>query len=1440
MVKQDLLTRLGRIPVLNHKLLSLLFLLTFSFNGFGQVAQIVCNDHVQISLDGDCQAVIRPDMILEGPILTYAPPFRINIGGNNVTNNNTNAPIITRPGFYNVTVTNSQGNYCWGTISVEDKLPPVVDCACPEGNTDVACEFACVDEDAFNAGTLDFPKPVATDACSAVTTQFSDRLIVRGNQGCEGRTIIRTWIFSDAAGNKTTCVSEYRFVPADLDDVTMDAPYNVAQLTCRSDVSEQGIYNFYRAKLYADYLPTYLADVPAVYATIPLAQAAAQAAADKVAIRYAYPTINGIPVNGKTCNIIATKSDIEIPVCNPACSNSKKVIRTWTILDWCTSRVKTITQMVIATDEEAPTISVNDISVSVDVWSCEGNLLLPKPGLLVDNCDANPTYRVIGPAGTRIIFDIPSGQYLATGVPKGNHTFTYIAKDCCGNEREFDMTVSVVDNTPPIAIAKQHIVISLTSDGQNSGIAKLFANSVDNGSYDSCTKVHLEVRRERDINKPNDGCGYSGNFTYNNDGHPFDGSTIPTSSDYDPDEGAYVKFCCSDLTNFDGDVPYGIVKVWLRVWDDGDMDGHFGTAGDNYNETWVEVRVEDKLPPKIICPPTAYIQCDDDPHNLTLTGRARAYANCGDIDVTYTDQSHLSACNVGYIDRTWRVKGSQTIFCVQRIHVGGFQDTFDESDITWPDAEVTTNCADLAAIGRPTWTGGPCDLIGVSLKSDTFYFEGNACMKILNRWTVINWCEYDPNSQSPRGYFSRTQVVKVIDDVKPVLGSCEDKVYEVNDHGDEDADGNICEIRNLTLTMTATDQGQCASDWLKWIVFVDLYGDGVNDYEYSSFLPSTDVTFDDTNFNGIKDIYVTPTGQGGEVKVKLPVDLSISSGVHKVTWKVVDGCGNVASCVQNFRVVDKKKPTPYCLHISSALMLNGQVELWAADFNLGSFDNCTAKANLRYTFDEAYPVASKINQIHYFKGNGQEATEAEYFAGNAQKWLPADRSSGQIFDCDDLPYVDVKMTVWDESGNSEFCVVRLNLADNQGACGNLTTTTVSGKLIDPAGSTVTNVEIALDNGRPEMLKTVMSNMSGYKFQDAVMYYDYNVSGKKNTDYLNGVSTLDLVLIQRHILDLEKLKNPYHIIAADINSDGRVTASDMSDLRKLILGIYTQLPKNDSWRFVNSNAPFADAKNPFPFNERISISNLSAEMKNQNFIAVKIGDVNGTATANAQEGSTESRSNVALNAQNEHVSAGDIHTVTFSADVEDVYGMQFTLDVNKADLLYVYVGDHRLGHEHIAKMSDNRYTVSWNNIEGVSGKDMISVQIQPNADGNIAEMIAINSEVTPAEIYSGEALNTGKLSLRFANDNAAEFTLYQNEPNPFNDKTQIAFSLPEAADATLKVFDVNGQIIYTKTGSFGKGMNTFTISKSNLTSTGVMIYQVESGNYISTKKMIGLE
>lgn len=1453
MVKKDLLTRCKGIPVFNYSLLSLLFFLLTTGVYSVHAQTMACNDRINISVNDTCGLPLLLNQFQEGTVNSVAIRIKPNNGSLYLQqlSVNGNGQLVLGPNpvnFSNGEVMRSavsklligkvhtyelvssllpNANKCWGTFLLEDKLVPTVTC---QPSETVECADARPYLNSNIRSTLILRRPTISDNCG-----FKDSVLVIEDRRKDcGGFIARHWTYTDCGGMKGTCTDT--IFMENLADDRWECPDNYVVISCSAGSTPEAIYDY-------------------VFAATPGTN---QITKDTTAIKAAYPfyrTLDGrvafdttasgavIKRYGKldnVCKFITSSSDQIHYACGSTCNASKKIIRTWSVMDWCAGTIDPCIQIIELKSINGPKIVGSDVLTSVDPWACASNFTFPHPSILHDECDPNLTYEVRGPLGVNMIQDPISKKWTAVGAPKGIHDFYYVAKDCCGREGYDTVKVTIVDQTPPVAVAKQNIVISLTTGGENDGIAKLFANSVDNGSYDSCTPVYLELRREEDATRDNDGCGVKGNKTYNDDGHPQDGSKDPSSPDYDPDGGLFVKFCCDDITNREGATPFGTVKVWMRVWDDGNLSGIFGDTinglTDNYNETWVNVRVEDKLTPKIVCPSDVTINCNDDISNLALTGKARAYSNCLDLDVEYTDNSGANACGQGTIMRTWFVKSRPSIRCVQRIVKMSQGGVFGENNITWPPLEVTTNCVDQAAQVRPTWTSGTCDQIGMSLKSDTFYFEGNACMKIINRWTIINWCTYNPNysGTAPQpGIWQRSTVIKIVDNVKPTLGSCAPQMYEVT--------GATCSVKDLVITQTADDQGQCASDWLKWVVFVDLWGDGTNDLEYSSFLPLTDGNItNDTNGNGINDRYLSPTGKGGQVSVTIP-EIEGSMSNHKITWRVTDGCGNVTSCTQDFMVVDKKKPTPYCLSLSSALMQNGEVELWAVDFNVGSSDNCSPANKLLYTFDEAHPVLTKINQTHYFKGKGLDATLAEYNNGTAQKWIPASRSSGKVFGCSSLPSVDVNMTVWDEKLNFETCLVKLSLGDNQGACGgNVATGTVAGRMVSQAGQGVVNTEVVLQNGIAEMLKTTTTNTSGEFSFNTPMRYNYTVEGKKTDDYLNGVSTLDLVMIQKHVLSLEELTNPYYIIAADVNTDQKVTAADLTELRKLILGIYSKLPKSDSWKFINSNQTFADAKQPWPLNEKISITEMDKSFTNQNFVAVKIGDVNGSALANVANGTTEARSTAELITENKSVKSGELHNVVFNSELTKVAGMQFTLNVNHAELKEVYIGGEKLEQGNIARIAENKYTVSWNNVKYTDGNGILVLELVAKADVQISDMISINSSVTSSEIYSGDELQTNKLSLRFGGTSSSEFALYQNEPNPFNDKTVITFNLPEAGDATLKVFDVTGQVILKNTGSFGKGMNSFTITRNDLPSKGVMIYQVESGANVATKKMIGLE
>lgn len=81
-----------------------------------------------------------------------------------------------------------------------------------------------------------------------------------------------------------------------------------------------------------------------------------------------------------------------------------------------------------------------------------------------------------------------------------------------------------------------------------------------------------------------------------------------------------------------------------------------------------------------------------------------------------------------------------------------------------------------------------------------------------------------------------------------------------------------------------------------------------------------------------------------------------------------------------------------------------------------------------------------------------------------------------------------------------------------------------------------------------------------------------------------------------------------------------------------------------------------------------------------------------------------------------------------------------------------------------------------------------------------------------------------------------FDLTQNYPNPFNPSTKIQFTMPEAGNVKLTVYNVLGQQIAELVNDF-KAAGTYTINwnAENLSS-GMYIYRLESGANIVTKKM----
>jgi len=364
-----------------------------------------------------------------------------------------------------------------------------------------------------------------------------------------------------------------------------------------------------------------------------------------------------------------------------------------------------------------------------------------------------------------------------------------------------------------------------------------------------------------------------------------------------------------------------------------------------------------------------------------------------------------------------------------------------------------------------------------------------------------------------------------------------------------------------------------------------------------------------------------------------------------------------------------------------------------------------------------------------------------------------------------------------------------------------------------------------------------------------MHLDYTINASRNDDYMNGVSTLDLVLIMKHIMGQQTFDSPYKMIAADMDNSGRVSAIDLVELRKLILNVYEALPNNTSWKFINSNQELT-LEDPWTYSEGLAYTDLSAGIMNGNFIAVKIGDVNGSATANATSVTTENRSGatLVLEIEDREVIAGENVAIdVMSSNYNDVIGYQFTLNVDALQITDVEGGSLDINSGNVA-IDKEVMTMSYhsNNVQTSSNNEVLfTIHAIAEQAGSLADMLDLNSSVTSAEAYLTDALEIADVKLGVRTDGNVElvagYELYQNEPNPFNGVTQVGFRLPSASAATISVYDVTGKVIKRVTQDYEKGYNVIELNRSDLgAAVGVLYYQLESGDFTETKKMIVIE
>lgn len=1407
---------------------------------------LACGALHNVSLDPMGMATITADVVLEGNYGCWSQ-YLVDIDGP-LTNKVSCADVGK---IYKVNITDPfTGNKCWGNILIEDKLAPTIVCA----DVTVSCN-----NDGLDPATIGFP--VFSDNCSIdpASVKFNETISDPTCTGLFSAIITRTWFAKDPSGNSA--------------------------IPCTQTISIK------RGTLAEVKFPTNLDDMsaPSLSCVNPDTKPSATGV----------PTIDGKPIE-KFCELmVAPFQDVIIPICD----NSYKILRTWTVMDACSNSMTSAVQVIIVKDKQGPTLTCPQASaftytVNGNGTTCLAIVQAPKINVQ-DNCSQAKNVIV----KTRVTVNGIVTEINSNGgvfqIPFGTHTFTYTAVDNCGNISSCSVDVNVLENEPPVAVCQELTVVSLINP-----VTLVNATSFDSGSYDECGgAVKITARRMDNPKCPgNDATQLSEKVPFyccdvNNGPIMVVMRATDASGNFNEcmvqvnviDKIKPVVVCPSDITvqcgepftpinsavvNFDKQVnkqisinfpvtieeqitvsglpsfakiadldlglnithdyidqltiklisPAGTVVTLFQggscgnfkkdinaVFDDegvpffcngattaivGNVQPQFNTLsffdGENPNGVWT-IQLIDAAPLGGGSFNSASLKVTyDTPLSLKPVATDNA-SDCG-LTLTWIDANGPGQCqNNATIIRRWTAmdKSGNTGFCDQKIKL------IDNTplDITFPDDVTITECKkfeDLAGLKSITHNGD-CELVAIEFVDEVFDVVPDACYKIIRTWKVLDWCKYNPSANNTEGGI-------VLNGNKR--------------HLRDDGDGYFVVKQIIKVIDTEKPHFYtCPKDTV-----ICSFADDCNNNPVSI----TKLGFDacakpnqlkyewklDITANGNYDL----SGFGPTMNVNLPL------GVHHVWFKVQDGCGNYDICEYNFTVKDCKKPTPVCIKgLSTDIDSTTKIAtIWAKDFNASSTDNCTSANKLKFSFSSDTTFKSIV------------------------------------FDCDSLGMRVVKMWVTDEAGNQDFCETFIMITDNFGACTDtMDMIIVSGNISTDKGSMVGDVKVNISGSNMPVITT--NSTGSFKFPAMNQGGNYSVVPNKDVNPLNGVSTLDLVLITNHILGKKPLDTPYKLIAADANNNGNVTTADLAEIRKVILHIKPTFSNTTSWRFVEKNYVFPNPANPWstPFPEVCNIQNINKDMK-VDFIGIKVGDVSGDVQANsaiAPETRNASETLLFVTDDKDLKKDESYTMVVRSKDFKNTIGYQFTIDFDKDALEFADVQALDLEGLHqenfgLSHLDQGMITTSWNGSSTslIDDTKLFAVTFKALKDTKISRSIKTSSSLTPAEAYNKDT-EMLKVDLQFMNKNELnneEFRLLQNTPNPFGDMTTIGFYLPENSYAQIIVTNTEGKVVKVIDGDFTKGFNQVKLQKAEIGSNGMYYYQLNTATESKTMKMIIIE
>jgi hypothetical protein len=902
--------------------------------------------------------------------------------------------------------------------------------------------------------------------------------------------------------------------------------------------------------------------------------------------------------------------------------------------------------------------------------------------------------------------------------------------------------------------------------------------------------------------------------------------------------------CWSTELKF-GCTPLGYDSVDIRVVD---MMG-------NYTDCCIRVNVQDKSGPVCAMLPDLSVPCTDPRlQNLdNIFGSPVPTDNCGPLTVTPRAQTLSLVCGAGETTRIWDVRdnfGRSTV-CQQRLvvtAVPGFRLTRLRSQnlvcagtfntIEQDRAAILSRIRNLDGSNRLT-----CAAPVVKITEMDRTTGSGHCREVMRTYEVSDLCFADvpctaipnvdanaandlfeigvPGSlglasgeiQVTNGKICWSRIIRVTDNTPPVALVTPERV--------ECADITTCRLGMPSITISATDNcGPVAVD-PKWLFFRWRVRAGSVD---GSILAENGAAGSNA---ATSTLTITPTSVTGAMRTALQ---NLSVGVYFLTWEVADDCGNVAyGTPVKITINDCKSPyinthdknTVLAYVTSSGGLGQGMSRVCVSEVLNALNDNCTDSATL-------------LSKLRFVRASD-----------NPTNTYPAANANGGciMFTCADLANSPIKTQVWtvDNANNVIFNIVDITVQDNNRAC-STPQSIVSGTLKTENNQAAKSVTMTATASGTVSNTATTDTDGAYTLAAGPVGGNFVLKASKSLtdDKYAGVTTFDIARISKHILDIENFTSPYQAIAADVNRDNVIDAIDMVTIRNFILRKTSSLP-GGVWRFVDKSYTFRNPANPFgeDFPEVINLASAKSA-ETANFVAVKLGDVNATFTANVTPTVGRNAKSLVLNVEDKQLVAGNEYTVSVSADNFNAAAFQGTFSIANATIKSVKAGDlANYGDSNFALFADE-FTTSWNG-KAQATANVFTVTFVANKSGKLSDVMTVGSDLTPAVANDVQG-NDMNVSLKFNTGavKGGEFALHAATPNPMTSETNIGFVMPKDGAAKMTLYTVDGKVVLMKQIDAKAGLNNVTINKSELNASGVMYYRLETADNSATKKMVVIE